>query len=298
MKTLNALLIALFGLVGTNAPVQAQFPVFPDSDAVWVSDVFYGQDLTLLRTAYHLEPWDEDTLINGAWYSVLRYGYPDQGGGFAGGLRENASGQVYFYHSGSDSTYLLYDFASTVGDSMDVWVGDPIGAEPQTTKMFVDHIDTLLNDQNTLYKKIWIKSETAIQGGQGATQWWIEGVGGSVDLLSTPGVLGLDFLSGGTCMSHNDSIWPSGSPGVCDDISGVTQIVSGPSLIVFPNPSSAHFTIGSQKSNAITVYSSSGQELFQTTSSQIDLSDYPPGLYHAVVQTAQGVGYVRLMVVR
>ncbi|MBZ0207355.1 MAG: T9SS type A sorting domain-containing protein, partial [Flavobacteriales bacterium] len=62
-------------------------------------------------------------------------------------------------------------------------------------------------------------------------------------------------------------------------------------------PSTGIFTI-SQEAEQVSVYTAQGRLLFRQHGKDVDLSAYPPGLYHAVVRTAQGVGHVRLMVQR
>jgi hypothetical protein len=64
-----------------------------------------------------------------------------------------------------------------------------------------------------------------------------------------------------------------------------------------PNPSTGLFHLG-EAAERITVYNAMGRLLFRTQGNRIDLSTWPPGVYTAVVQTAQGTGVQRLVVVR
>ncbi len=48
----------------------------------------------------------------------------------------------------------------------------------------------------------------------------------------------------------------------------------------------------------MTVYDAQGCQVASVLATEIDLSEHPPGLYTAVITTAQGSQAVRLVVVR
>lgn len=198
-----------------NPHAQAQFPAFPDSNAVWRTDEYDGPNF-LSSSYYHMEQANHDSLINGEWYSLVWHGLEGQDHSLVGGLREDSDRRVYFYHANTDSTYLLYDFDPAVGDSMEIWVGDPIGmSSPSTQWMYVDSIVLSSNNNGTTYKVIGIMSEAAILGEQGVVDWWIEGVGGSGGLFTTIGSLSVSVYSVLGCMFADDTLWPLGTPGEC-----------------------------------------------------------------------------------
>lgn len=193
---------------------RAQFPVFPDSNAVWRTDQYDGPNF-LWSSHYHMEQADHDSLINGDWYSLIWYGLEGQSFGLVGGLREDADQRVYFYHANTDSTYLLYDFDPAVGDSMEVWTDDPLSSSPITQWMFIESVDQYANDNGTIYKEIGIMNRVAILGQQGVSNWWIQGVGGTGGLFTTSGSLSVSGSSSLGCMLANDTLWPQGIPGAC-----------------------------------------------------------------------------------
>jgi len=71
------------------------------------------------------------------------------------------------------------------------------------------------------------------------------------------------------------------------------------SLRFLPNPSTGQFTLHNPRlAKNITVYTSTGQQVWQGTGNTIDLTEQPPGVYTAVVATEHGRQAVRLVVVR
>lgn len=117
------MVFGLFGTIGLR-PAVAQFPSFPDSNALWLMDM-YGQSGFIEQFGYHLSATDHDTLVNGTWYSSLWAGTEGQGGAFTGGLREDLQNRIFYYHPNTSSEYLLYDFDPMIGETLHVWVGDP-----------------------------------------------------------------------------------------------------------------------------------------------------------------------------
>lgn len=235
---------ALFMLVilGCADPISAQFPNFPDSNALWLMDV-YGQPGFIEQYGYHLRASDHDTLINGTWYNTLWAGAEAQGGAFSGGLRGDAQHRVYYYHPNTNIEYLLYDFAPTVGDTIQVWIGDSQSSTYIPQLIHIVSIEQLQNTQGDQYKVIGIVNDTQFdQAGQEAAEFWIEGVGGTGGLLSTFGLyfypMNVAFLS---CMQHNDTIWPSGEVGMCSPVG--TQERTAATIKVYPNPNEGEFTV-------------------------------------------------------
>lgn len=285
----------LFSAVAMVTNVHAQFPSFPDSNAVWRMDMYDGPNF-ISSFAYHLEQSDHDTLIDESWFSVLRYGFEGQGGGIAGGLQDNGNGKVYFHHANTDSTYLLYDFTLAPGDSTVVWSGDAVFTTPRTEWMYIETVETLLTN-GIEYVKVGVRDANAIMGGQGVSNWWIQGVGGSGGLLDTPGSSTVSVYSTLGCMSHNDTLWPGGTPGNC--LTTSISEFSTSNIQVHPNPSTGLFSLSlTNRHEQIFIFDSQGRELLRTHDRDFDLSSHPPGIYTAVVTTAQGRQAVRLVLVR
>jgi hypothetical protein len=243
---------------------------------------------------YHMEQIDHDSLIGGEWYSLIWYGLEGQASGLVGGLREDADQRVYFYHVHTDSTYLLYDFNPAVGDSMQVWTGEPDASFPMTQWMYVEGIDTLANNNGTQYKQIGI-TNYVYPGGPNGVDKWIQGVGGTGGLFTTIGSLSVSVYSAHGCMLASDTLYPWGIPGLCWP-TGVDEHITS-DVRVAPNPTTSLFHLP-QAAESITLFNAMGQLLFRTHGSTIDLGGYPPGIYTAVCQSAPGIATQRLVVVR
>ncbi len=232
------LVVFIFQCIG-NA--NAQFPSFPDSNAFWLMHVHDGPEF-LYAYGYHLRANHHDTLINDNWYNTLWGGMIGQSGAYYGGLREDTASRVYYYHPEADSEYLLYDFNPMVEETLFVWVGDPEwSGSPPLQMMVVGSVDLEVNAIGMPYKRIGIMSESALSGGQGVTQYWIQGVGGTGGLFNTIGSLTVSLSIDLSCMQHNDTIWPYGSPGICWPTALMEHEIAAP--VVHPNPSTGPFTL-------------------------------------------------------
>ena len=279
--------------------VQAQFPSFPDSNAMWRTDIFIESTYEW-SYYYHMRQTDNDTLINGEWYSAIHEGMEGQGGAFAGGIREDAEGLVHYYHANTDSTFLLYDFDPSVGDSLEVWVGHHSGSFVWTHWMHVLSIDTFNNTNGTPYKQIGVTGISPSEfGGQVAMDWWIEGVGGTEGLLTTSALITLSADEELGCMVANDTLWPGGNAGPCGAPNAIAELGMAPP-VAHPNPSNRLFTLStaSNLTDQVLVYDPHGREVLRTREKTIDLGAHPPGVYTAVVTTAQGRQAVRLVLLR
>lgn len=274
----------------------------PDSNARWIAVYDYfgtGLDQTVY---YYLDPSEHDTLINDTTYSTLTgYTYDLPTPSFAGGLYDNGSGQVYYYHPNTARSYLIYDFDVMVGDSVPVWIYDfyvPFDMPPEM--MYIAAVDTL--DINGSWRKaIGIQSAAAIQNGQGIVHWWLQGIGGTGGLLGTSGALPLDFVGGLECMNASDTVWwswgPLGTPGDCIGLAIAEQSAVLP-VIAIPNPSQGMFNIEGMDVESTTIRDARSQVVLTTTGSVIDLSSYPVGCYFATVVSGNRVANLRLVVAR
>ncbi|MBS1938194.1 MAG: T9SS type A sorting domain-containing protein [Bacteroidetes bacterium] len=291
MKARSAWIILV--CVSGIGSVGAQFPAFPDSNAMWRTDEYDGPNF-IGSYYYFMEQADHDSLIHGEWYDLIWIGVEGQSTGLIGGLREDADQRIYFYHANTDSTYLLYDFDPEVGDSMEVWSGDPLASFPITQWMFIESIGQEVNPNGTIYKAIGI----ARQGleGHGAIDWWIQGVGGTGGLFTTIGSLSVSVYTIHGCMVANDTLWPGGQPGTCGP-TGVTENKVG-NFLIFPNPNQGRFTLHLPERAAavesMTLWNAQGQQ-FQvhprgsgpTISVSLDVG-IPSGMYMLRLHLADG----------
>lgn len=276
---------------------SAQFPDFPDSNAFWLMEVNDGPEV-LYQYGYHLRSTNHDTLINGAWYNTIWGGAIGQTGIYFGGLRESEDGRVYYHHANTDSTYLLYDFDPAIGDSMEVWVGDPYVGQASTQWIYVDTIETLQNFLGTDYRQIGIVNDNSQLSAGGAYHYWIQGVGGTGGLFSTIGSTTVSLEERLICMQANDSLWPQGGPWECWPLGLDERTWNG--LRLAPNPSSGIFHVAVPLLFTFRVLDPQGREVLHipAASSEIDLSGHPPGVYMAVLQEKSIRHVQRLVVLR
>ncbi|HRN38250.1 MAG TPA: T9SS type A sorting domain-containing protein [Flavobacteriales bacterium] len=287
--------IIVISLSGAGA-VSAQFPQFPDSNAFWLMDVTDGPQF-LYSYGYQLPTEHPDTLIGGNRYSTVLGGMIGQSGAYYGGLREDTASRVFFYPAGADTEYLLYDFDPMVGDSILVWVGDPVwNGSPPLQMMYVETVEVQENNQGVAYNMIGIVSNGSIVGGQGADQYWIQGVGGTGGLFTTIGALSISLSVALTCMQASDTIWPGGGSGACWP-TGVVEY-NASDLLIFPNPSQGRFTLhlpdGTAAMASTILWNAQGKRFpihpkgsGRTMSVTLD-DDIPSGLYLMRVQLDDG----------
>ena len=283
-------------------PAVAQFVALPDSDASWI--VVHDNFGTSLDATYnyYLDPVHQDTLINDTTYSVLMatiYPWADPPS-FAGGLYDNGAGQVYYYHPISGHAYLIYDFDVQVGDSVPVFVVD-FNYPAFSMMMYIAAVDTI-DIAGSPRKAIGIQSWFAILGNQGIVHWWIEGIGGTGGLLSSIGVLPLDYSGGLWCMSANDTVWwsggPLGAPGICFNV-GIAEHLQTGTLRMAPNPTNGLCTIDLPQSLRATdglvlsVYDNTGVLVqrtpleFREQGVKLDVRAQAKGVYHVELSDGQ-----------
>lgn len=207
----------------------------------------------------------------------------------------DTTGKIYYFHPNTISEYLLYDFGVEVGDTLVVWVGEYNSTGPSLLLMHVVSLDTLANNNGVEYRKVGIVNDAAMAGGFGP-EYWIQGVGGSGGLLST---YGTDLYPGDTpyldCMSHNDTLWPSGQPGICSTVGMEERNVAG--INVHPNPNQGRFTVhlpeGTLAVESMTLWNAQGQQFPVHPKGSgpiisITVDDIPNGLYVLRVQLVDG----------
>lgn len=316
MRRTNVFITLIFSLT-----CHAQF--YPAATANWC--IFEGgyplapnnspnRHLTLVEGA--------DTLISGHSYQrILEYSFSDYNDPPVPWfytttyyIRSEPSGMGYLYLPDSAAEYLTGDLSAIAGDTVhDVLVKyldvNCAEAEFQLTDAIVDSIVTRTYGGVTVQRHYVHTPCFSSTNGNFIPDWsfWQAGYGAS----NGPYLRYSDLLApiGPACvLADGDfvySVWsePQGMPGTpcnCPDlILGIAETGYGMPVHVTPNPSTGQFTLStSQTANSVTVYSPTGQQLFQTNGQTMDLSAYPPGLYHAVVRTAQGDGHLSLMVQR
>ena len=294
------ILVPALGCMLWISSSNAQIRVLPDSAAIWNYREYDAFNTFDYRQTFLLPSIGVDTLINGTSYRPLNWYWESEmwPGSFGGGLREDGFGKVYFYSPYHDTEYLLYDLDVQPGDTVtNLWIGYPHSSTPILYSTNVVSRDTL-NINGVARRSIGIR----LSSDPGpAVHYWVEGIGGSAGLMSTAGANALDVIFGLECMSSNDTVWwawgPVGAPGHCSPASVPDLGALQP--VVAPNPGTGLFTLlGQAVPSQVMVFDPQGREVLHTRDRTIDLAGHVPGLYTAVVTTAQGRQAVRLVLVR
>lgn len=287
MRTPRRTTIGL-GLVLCALATHAQFDALPDSDATWAVSFWVGPGYPHEGEYYFYDELSPDTLLAGLDFKKLRAsyssgGYVYEGSNYAGALRDNGLGQVFFVEPGSDEPWLLYDFdvlpGDTVSDVYSLWMEDVI----------VFEVDTIVLNGRPR-KRIGLACLTSPDW---SAYHWIQGIGGVGGLFYTNtcgSVSGSGVL---VCMSENDTIQyggSEGSPGMCDLYLGTDEAITPTTITVAPNPSSGSFAIAAGKEAVLgcTVFDAYGAIVLDTPGSSVDLSRRVPGVYGLVARTGKG----------
>ncbi|MBP6574582.1 MAG: T9SS type A sorting domain-containing protein [Flavobacteriales bacterium] len=262
-----------------SLPGVAQFNALPDSNATWMTSFWIGPGYPYEGYFHEYDPINTDTIIGGEVYQRILLTDNFGGSYYAGALRDNELGQVYFC-APSDTPKLLYDFdvlpGDTVQDVMGIWLDD-IG---------VYSVDTILVN-GTPRKRIGIE---CLSSPGFASGYWIQGIGGTGGLLLTSACASVSGSGTLVCMTENDTIQYGtnvGAIGACDIYLGMVEENETPSVSLRPNPSQGQFLIGVDKELILhcSVFDPQGRTVLRVRENTIDLSGHAPGVYTVLVQT-------------
>ncbi len=307
-QTMRTTFVCLITL-GSALAASGQF--YPDANALWCGTVLI-ESLTGFSVQFQMGD-SPDTLLSGTAYKrISAFGNASGSYEFIGDyyVRSDVTGKGYVYRPGVGDELLSGDIAAQAGDTVHdvlVAVWDPPAFTFQFRDFVVDSVVLLSNagvsvtrhylDPTPLHPFNPFNPISASQ------VFWQAGMGTAFG----PFVIGSSSFY--QCvvndtmrydLSNNGLPGPGGAGQACWPVStGLNEAVLGGNayMTVLPNPSSGLFHFG-QVAEQIIVYNAEGRLLFRQSGQEVDLSTYPPGLYHAVVRTVQSVGHVRLVVVR
>ena len=167
---------------------------------------------------------------------------------------------------------------------------------------YFDRIDSEVHGGIAMFDSTGTLLDNYFQGSSAGTWTYMNATGATVVGITPTG--DGDFWIYGSYHGYDDGTTNDPSQRMVSKLKGLSVgvpespvVVAKGSLSVSPNPSTGLFTLG-QAAEQISVYNAQGRLLFRQHDREVDLSAYPPGLYTAVVRTAQGVGSIRLMVQR
>ncbi len=300
MKLRSYFFVFLFYLSGFSY-AQDYIPL-PDSNAVWVNTFWtiVKEDVIYYKLQYSNSfcANGEDTIISDQSYTKIRYCVS---GDYQGAFR-NDTGKVYYVPVDSTMEYLLYDFTVLPGDTIHNVYTDVVA--PILNEFHVKSVDTIEVD-GIARRKI-----NFYGGALGADYtYWYEGIGNSQGIFQSPLSAPSDYLFLLDCMTSNDTILYSGhflqhTPGTCEISLGVETIQNKSSDInIYPNPTKdkIYFQIPSESNlKNISMTGISGEVLNAKVNQignqfEVDISNFPKGLYVIAIQLEEGVYYQKII---
>lgn len=273
--------------------VKAQFDALPDSNATWMVSFWIGPGYPYEGYFYEYEPVDPDTMIAGEVFKKLLVTGNFGGSGYAGAVRDNGTGQVYFCEPGGTTPALLYDFdvlpGDTVFDVFSGWMED----------VLVHEVDTVVFNGRPR-KRIGLACPTSPGW---SANYWIQGIGGLGGFFFNNVCGSVSGIGSLICMTENDTVqygMNEGSIGVCDIFLGAETQMIDAGAVAFPNPSDGSFTLNWTGDPVLrcVVRDAGGSELMEVDGTLIDLRGHAPGIYLAEITTAKGVDRVPLILTR
>lgn len=298
---------AFFFLLEHGANAQC----YPASSASWCFRSLDNSDIVNTRMIMGVDP---DTVILGQTYQ--RIGEYDDALGWETWrfvrnyyVRSDSTGKGYIMLLDSMQEYLTADVSANVGDTVEnVLTASSWG--PWQGYMFraviVDSIGTFSNNGVTVLRRFVHALQFEPSYPTSHEIFWQQGMGHSYGPFLFLTVSGnfqeLECIREQDIYVYsNETVYP-GLPGIpcncplesplaVEDISRTTGILAR------PNPSTGIFILVARMRGAV-LYDALGQRLFATSSSRIDLSGYPPGVYTALVLGEHGSYAVRLVVER
>jgi hypothetical protein len=233
-------------------------------DANWTDFYYIGGDTVINDLDYVKLLWDSN-VPNTSLYLI-------------GFLRENDEGQVYYIELDKadplnrSEEYLLYDFDSQPGDTLEVY-----SAEWSGSCMIM--IDSVVPEEH--FNITRDKYYYHLLEGSWETTFWIEGLGSSYGLLNAC----MNIIDAGSyllCVSKDTSLlYFSPDWGTCEVpcTVSVEEITPAEIFTIFPNPNNGTFVVKSNKDDFVEfqLYNLYGELITHfnvSTNANIDLSHY------------------------
>jgi len=278
--------VILFLLVCvTNISVFGQYINFPDSNAVWsvtTKKYFIDGDSTLNSIKYKKYNVSNDSIINaGSFFALLR--------------EDTAKQQIFAISHDSSAENLLYDFSLKVNDTSTVF---PISFDyyKGPVKIKVDLIDSV-KIGNRFHKRLKI---SGVDQNTNLEEYWIEGIGSTMGLFNSgiTGIVIFDVRYGILlCFEENGVLlYRDSNANTCyqNPTIGMAESVTKNQISFFPNPAINSFTIESNDEiELFRTFSITGKVFEQrkchNKSVDVDISNYPSGVYLIIVQTKSGI---------
>lgn len=252
---------------------------FPTQDAIWENRRgTYDPPTPGVEwdPPYYYCMGSDDTLIGTQNYSKLSF----CGGPYAGALRDDGIGKIYYVPSGSASEFLIYDFSLNAGDTVTTYCYQGGCYMAGSCGPFWPYTYTVQAVDSVLINGSFRKRLHMEDG------FLIEGIGNSKGLFIESWANVSNYTTELVCMSELDTVlYPTFSVGPCSFTDGIAEKIEGTDAVIFPNPSSGTFGLelskgGEYRVQVCDVLGRSVQTYFFTGNRlSIDLSGKAPGAY-------------------
>lgn len=273
---------------------------FPMQNAIW-NTLFYGQTSpTNIYTINYQYKLMGDTVLNGTLYSKVYFTEtnnknPDEI--YIGGLREDDMKQIFFFPvSQTLPTVAWHAFPNDTSEHMiytfnNLEVGQilPVNADDKVIQ--VVSVDSVLIG-DTYRKRYGIQNEGIL-----ALDYWIEGIGSTVEFLSAF-TFEFEWSFYTLCFKIEEDTYYINSPdgdNYCHYMVGVDP-VDIPNFRIYPNPTTGPLNIYSPfgGKTVVRVVNLQGQTILSSVVNdevnQIDVDNLRPGLYFVQLQSGKLTG--------
>ncbi|MCW3103179.1 MAG: hypothetical protein JWO09_1619 [Bacteroidetes bacterium] len=300
MKKLLLLTLLVIQFSKSEAQSWVYHP-FPTDSAVWTN----ARGTWMIPPGWPTVPWPApyvqydppelycmpatDTVIGSIAYSELfRCGI-----GYAGALRDDGAGKVYFIPPDSTNELLIYDFTVGTGDTAHVYEQDFYSFDFHRVDLKAGLIDSVMVN-GSYRKRVNFNGEPGV---------WVEGIGCSLGLFRNVWANVSYFYSNLDCMSQDDTtIYPSYSAGGCSLTAGISAPLQAEEIAMYPNPTGGLLQITTtQLISRVKVTDILGNILISKNnvgniSCELDLSGLAADLYFVRMEDAKGNYYVKKIV--
>ena len=278
-------LILIFFISFTSFSGFGQYVRFPDSNAIWSNSnqkYFIDGDSTFNNINYKKYKLTNDSIVTtGNFYALVR--------------QDSNNKQIFTIRSGETKESILYDFSLSVNDTTSVFpLSFPYHSGP--ISVIVDSIDSVkIGSEYRRRLKI-----SGVNENTGFAEYWIEGIGSTMGLFNSgiTGIVVFDVRYGVLlCFEENGVLlYRDSNANTCyqSPTIGLAESVIKNQIVFFPNPVISSFTIESNDEiQLFRTYSMTGK-LFEQRKChkkliEVDVTDYPSGVYLIMVQTKNSI---------
>jgi hypothetical protein len=285
MRTIKNLLLCTFIALGFQIQTQAQEVTFPLESGSWEFMLLaYDSETNSYSTSCYNYAAVGDTTFNAKSYKTIWNEYLAQPGYF----RQEGQKvfyvpdpEIYSWNADADE-YSVYDFSLELGEV--TWLYAFTESAVDSAEATVLAVDSIALDTIQMRKKIGFGNVPQALPYSGCSLTWVEGIG-QINYLpfyfwpSEQMCVTNDYQLLFDCLTiEGENVFGSCS---CIGFTGVEDVVDV-SLTITPNPTTGLLRLENLPESTvdIMVFDKLGATILTTQSPDIDLSDFPAGLYY------------------